>query len=108
VTVVVNDAVLNTFLRSTLGPVGQDLALRAFSVSELARRNASGSIIGIRSRDLIDGINARIDGTPDGLIGIVNTPAIHRGFGYPAFHDQNGRPWLTNALRDGFRHGRSG
>lgn len=106
-TVVVNDAVLNTLLRSTNGPVGQDLALRAFNVSELARRNASGSIIGVRSRDLVDGIQAKIEGDPVGLLATVSTPAIHRGFAYPAFHDQTGRPWLTNALRDGFRSGRA-
>jgi hypothetical protein len=107
VIVVVNDVVLNRFLRSTIGPVGQDIALRAFNVSEQARHNASGEIIGIDTGDLIGGINARIDSDAQGLFGIVSTPAIHRGFGYPAFHDQNGRPWLTNALRDGFRRGRT-
>lgn len=104
---VVNDAALSTLLRSTSGPVGQDLALRAFNVSEQARINASGPIIGVRSRDLLSGINSRIDANADGLFAIVSTPAIHRGFFYPAFHDRTGRPWLTNALRDGFRLGRS-
>jgi len=108
VTVVVNDAVLTPFLRSTTGPVGQDLALRAFNVAEQARINASGPIIGVRSHDLLSGINAKIDANADGLFAIVNTPAIHRGFNYPAYHDLNGRPWLTHALRDGFRRGRTG
>ncbi len=106
-TVAPNDAALATFLRSTNGPVGQDLALRAFNVSEQARINASGPIIGIQTRDLLTGINARIDANADGLFAVVNTPAIHRGFYYPAFHDRTGRPWLTYALRDGFRRGRS-
>ena len=107
-TVVLNDAALNTFLRSTNGPVGQDLAARAFNVSEQARINASGPIIGVRSRDLIDGIKASIDTSALGLFAVVGTDAIHRGFNYPAYHDQEtGRPWLTNALRDRFRFGRS-
>jgi hypothetical protein len=107
VTVVVNDAALSTLLRSTNGPVGRDLAARAFSVSEQATINASGSIIGVRSRDLVDGIRASVDSSALGLFAVVGTDAIHRGFNYPAFHNENGRPWLTNALRDRFRFGRS-
>jgi hypothetical protein len=107
VSVVVNDVALTRFLRSTLGPVGQDLAIRAAAVEEKARSNASGSILGIRSRDLLDGLGARVDSSGVGLFAVIGTDAIHRGFNYPAFHDENGRPWLTNALRDGFRFGRS-
>ena len=106
-TVVVNDAVLTPFLRSTLGPVGQDLALRAAAVEEQARTNASGPILGIRSHDLLDGLKARIDSDAEGLFAVVGTDAIHRGFNYPAFHDETGRPWLTTALRDRFRFGRT-
>lgn len=105
--VVINDAALTPFLRSTTGPVGQDLALRAFNVAEQARANAAGPVIGIRSRDLIDGIRASIDSSAAGLFAVVGTDAIHRGFNYPAWHDENGRPWLTNALRDRFRFGRA-
>jgi hypothetical protein len=107
VTVVVNDAALATLLRSTNGPVGQDLALRAFNVAEQARINASGPILGVQTRDLLSGIIARVDANADGLFATVSTPAIHRGFFYPAFHDKTGRPWLTSALRDGFRRGRT-
>jgi hypothetical protein len=107
VTVVINDVALTRFLRSTNGPVGIDLAVRAHNVEEQARINASGTIIGIRSRDLIDGIKASIDSSALGLFAVVGTNAIHRGFNSPAYHDENGRPWLTNALRDRFRFGRS-
>lgn len=103
-TVTINDAAMNRFLRSTTGAVGQDLALRANKVLELASMNASGMIIGIRSGDLRLGLRARIEPTNVGLEAIVSTPAEHRDFFYPSFHDRNGRPWLTNALRDGFRH----
>lgn len=108
-TVVVNDVALTRFLRSTNGPVGIDLATRAFSVEEQARHNASGSIIGIRSRHLLDGIKASIDSSAVGLFAVIGTDALspRQDFNYPAFHDQNGRPWLTDALRDGFRFGRS-
>lgn len=106
-TVVVNEAALTSLLRSTNGPVGQDLALRAFNVEEQARINASGSIIGVRSRDLLSGLRASVDSSAAGLFAVIGTDAIHRGFNYPAFHDENGRPWLTNALRDRFRFGRT-
>lgn len=105
--VVVNDVALTKFLRSTFGPVGQDLAVRAATVEEKARSNASGQILGIRSRDLLDGLKARVESSGAGLFAIIGTDAIHRGFNYPAYHDENGRPWLTSALRDGFRFGRS-
>ena len=103
--VVVNDAALATFLRSTFGPVGRDLAARANNVETLARLNASGEIIGIETGDLIGGIRARIEQDARGLVGIVGTPARHRGFAYPTWHDRHGRPWLTVALRNGFRRG---
>ncbi len=98
-TVAVNDAVLTAFLRSTNGPVGIDLARRASLVEERARENASGPVLGVRSGDLLAGLHARIDGTPEGPVATVGSPARHRGFAYPAFQDQTGRPWLTDALR---------
>jgi hypothetical protein len=103
VTVIINDAVLEPFLRSQNGPVGLDLARRAHNVEERARQNAAGQIIGIRTGDLIGGITSRIEADVAGLFAVISTPAKHRGFGYPAFWDQRGRPWLTTALREGFR-----
>lgn len=102
-TVLIRDAELEQFLGSEFGPVGRDLARRAHQVEELARTNASGMVLGIQSGDLLAGLSTRVGADADGLFAIVKTDSIHRGFGYPAFHDQRGRPWLTNALRDGFR-----
>lgn len=102
-TVTIRDAELEQFLHSETGPVGRDLERRVTRVKELARMNASGQLLGIRSGDLLAGLQSKIERGPEGLVGIVKTTAIHRGFGYPAFHDRRGRPWLTNALRDGFR-----
>lgn len=104
-TVTIYDAHLQNFLRSTNGPVGRDLALRAHNVAQQAAQNATGEIIGIETGDLISGIYSRIEQDTEGLFARVGTTAIHRGFGYPAWHDQHGRPWLTKALRDGFREG---
>lgn len=103
--VVANDAVLDSFLRSSFGPVGRDLAARAERVSSLASQNASGEIIGVDTGDLLGGINVQVEQDAQGLFATVGTPARHRGFAYPTWQDQNGRPWLTNALRDGFRRG---
>lgn len=104
------DANLERFLRSTTGPVGRDLARRAERVAELARANATGLIIGIRSGRLHEGIKARVEEDARGLRAVVSTDArVQRagsswnGFSYPAYHDQRDRPWLTNALRDGYR-----
>lgn len=101
-TVVLNEAALRRLLTDPSGPVGDDLRRRAETVEELARSNASGAVIGIRTGDLIGGIQSEVREGEDGLEAVVRTPAEHGGFFYPAFHDQNGRPWLTEALRDGF------
>jgi hypothetical protein len=101
VTVVLNEAALDVLLRSPEGPVARDLDKRALSVAEQARLNASGMVIGVRSGDLREGIQAEL--IPNPLAAVVRTPARHRGFAYPAFHDRHGRPWLTEALATGFR-----
>jgi hypothetical protein len=88
-------------LESELGPVGRDLRRRAENVTEEATQNASGDVIGILTGDLHSGIRYEIQDTGDGLQAVVKTDAEHNGFAYPAWHDRNGRPWLTNALRDG-------
>lgn len=102
-TVVVNDLLLAFLLRSPAGPVGLDIKRRGDNVADEARRNASGEIIGIDTGDLISGIVADPDNdVVDGPRVIVKTPARHRGFAYPTWHDQHGRPWLTKALAEGF------
>lgn len=101
-TVVMNEVALRFLLESPSGPVGRDLRRRSEQVAAQAGQNASGEIIGIETGDLYSGIRFEIRETADGLEGVIGTDAEHRGFNYPAWHDQNGRPWLTNALRDGF------
>lgn len=100
--VLLNEAGLKLLLESEQGPVGQDLRRRAEQVAALASDNASGEIIGIRSGDLHSEIRYELRESGEGLEAVVLTDAEHGGFFYPAFHDQNGRPWLTAALRDGF------
>ena len=108
-TVIVNDAIMATFLRSMFGPVGRDLARRANSVADRASRNASGLEIGVLSGDLRSQIYSRLEQDAAGLVAKVGTTALaHRDgawdtFGYPAYWNARGKPWLTNALRDGIR-----
>jgi hypothetical protein len=88
-------------LENEAGPVGRDLRRRAENVAADATANASGEIIGIQTGDLHSGIRYEIQDTGDGLQAVVRTDARHNGFAYPAWWDRNGKPWLTNALRDG-------
>ena len=97
-----NPPALRFFLDSEAGPVGQDLHKRAETVTALATQNAEGQIIGIESGALHSGIRFEIREDADGLLAIVGTDAEKNGFSYPAYWDRNGRPWLTEALRDGF------
>ena len=89
-------------LRDPAGPVGEDLRRRAENVAADPEVNASGDIIGIQTGDLHSGIRYVLQQGDDGLEAVVRTDAEHGGFAYPAWWDQNGRPWLTSALRDGF------
>jgi hypothetical protein len=100
-TVVLNEAALFELLDTPVGAVGLDLRRRAEQVAALARQNSAGPIIGIQSGDLNSGINVQIVEHPI-LEARISTPAEHRNFFYPAFWDRNGRPWLTEALRDGY------
>ena len=100
--VLLNEAALELLLATPAGPVGRDLGRRAEQVVRLAEENASGSIIDIDTGDLHSGIHFEIHADPLGLFARVGTDAKHRGFSYPAYWDQHGRPWLTSALRDGF------
>lgn len=88
-------------LRDPRGPVAEDLRHRAESVAADAAVNASGDIIGIQTGDLHSGIRYELRQGDEGLEAVVRTDAEHGGFAYPAWWDQNGKPWLTSALRDG-------
>jgi hypothetical protein len=112
--VTLNEAAIARLLNSTTGPVGRDIARRADNVGTLASQNAAGPVIGIESGRLLAGIKVRVEGTAEGVRAVVSTDAtaydasgaqrLWNGapFSYPAYHDQfTGRPWLTQALRDG-------
>ena len=113
-TVVLNEAAIGRLLNSTTGPVGIHIASEASKVAEIAQQNASGEIIGIESYRLVNGIKTQMEGAPEGVRAKVFTDAVaynsdgttrlYHGapFSYPAYHDQNERPWLTNALRQVF------
>jgi hypothetical protein len=81
VTVTLNEAALEALLDSPTGPVGLLIDRKAAEVATIARENASGP---------------------------VSTQARHRGFAYPTFHDETGRPWLTGALALVFSRARVG
>lgn len=111
-TVKPNNAAIERFLTEFDGPVGRDLRRRGENVREAAVVNASGLIIGIKTRNLLDFLGpAKVVKDADGLHVEIGTTATDKdGFSYPAFHDIEGagaphggkRPWLTSALRDHF------
>lgn len=113
-TVTVNEAALARLLNSQTGPVGREVARRAELTSGRASENAAGEVIGIESGRLQTGIRYEVQGTPEGVRAVVGsdavaynsdgTPRLYQGqpFSYPAYWDQNGRPWLTRALGEVF------
>lgn len=100
--VVVFQPAVRRLLEDPTGPVGDYLQRKAGEVDELAAANASGPIIGVLSGDLLGGIQFSVGLGPEGLVARIGTNAEHREFNYPAWHDQNGRPWLSDALRAAF------
>lgn len=101
--VTLNGPALAFLLESENGPVGLDLRRRAEQVTALASQNASGPIIGIQTGDLQSGIRYEIQNDSQGLFATIGTSARHFGFAYPAWWDKfGGKPWLTEALRDGY------
>lgn len=100
--VTLNEVALRFFLDSEQGPVGTDLRERAENVTRLAEQNASGDIIGIDTGDLHSGIRYELRQGEEGLEAVIGTDARHNGFAYPTYWDENGKPWLTFALIDGF------
>lgn len=96
---------LQFLLGSQEGPVGRDIRRRAEQVATQAGENASvrgTETLGIVTGDLHSGIRYVMEDGPDGPQAVVLTDAQHAGFFYPAYWDRNGKPWLTNALRDRF------
>lgn len=93
-----NATVMQAFLEGRF--VRADLERRAANVAAAARVNAGGNIIGVETGDLHNGIRYTIDRDSVGLYAIIGTNARHRDFSYPAYHNNNGRPWLTKALAE--------
>ncbi len=101
-TVRLNEFAIRQLLEAENGPVGRDLARRAENIRVQALTNADNNIIGILTSRLYEGVFARIDTDEDGLLAVIGTDATDsKGFSYPAWHDQHGRPWLTSALEAG-------
>ena len=87
------------------GPaIRADLERRAARVANIAKENASGTIIGQDSGDLYRGIRYTLERDSDGLYAVIGTNARNErdGFQYPAWHDAHGRPWLRDALERGW------
>ena len=95
-----NASVTHAFLE---GPVIRaDLERRANNVAAQARTNASGNMLQIRSKRLLDGIRYTIDRDSYGLYAIIGTNAVNPrdDFEYPAWLDRTYEPWLSQALAD--------
>lgn len=100
--VVVHPGTIDRFFRDSQGPVGRYLVRRGLRVARNAETNFNGVVIGVQSGDLRDNFDAGLDVSSEGLFFFAGTTAVHDEFGYPRYHDQNGRPWLTSALRQEF------
>ena len=103
--VTLNSTALFFLLNSEDGPVGQFMRFRAEEVRERAIANADGLVVQPRTGNLRDNIQrqgAFVDGE-DAAQTVFTTAESSWGgrpFFYPAFLDQNGFPWLSDALRD--------
>ena len=97
-----NETALSVLLDSQAGPVGREIQRRAADVEQIALQNASGGILQIRSSDLISNLTTTVFTDTRGTVAKVGSSAEHRGFRYPGFLDENGFPWLTEALADVF------
>jgi hypothetical protein len=56
----------------------------------------------VASSDLISNLRTTVFVDTRGTVAKVGSDAEHRGFRYPGFLDENGFPWLTEALADVF------
>lgn len=54
--------------------------------------------LGIRTGDLHSSVKFTMHPTGFGPEAIIGSDAEHDGFGYPRYHQEHGRPWLTDAL----------
>lgn len=102
-----NETALFALLNTYEGPIGREVELVAQLVATVARSNASGPIIGIKTGNLLGGIQAEHyenEGEAAWKIFTDAKEVTERGqvFYYPAYHDQTSRPWLTASLREVF------
>ncbi len=93
-----NEANIQRRLRTDRG-LNQDLELVGREVLAEARQNASGAIVGIQTGDLLAGLFSRHGQDELGPFVEVGSSAVHRGFAYPGFLDETGKPWLSLAAR---------
>jgi hypothetical protein len=95
VAVTLNQAALARLLESEDGAVGREVRERAEAVERVARQNASGVWLNIQTGDLLAGLAVR-PWTGNSLA--VGSDAEHRGFRYPGYWNEAGRPWLLEAV----------
>jgi hypothetical protein len=111
--VFLDERVLHRTLYTEHGLVGSYIGRKAERCAALAFDNASGALIGYITENLRQRINTEFfqnegeaaqivftDATAGNRPGIRVDRMTNLDFSYPAWHDQNGRPWLTTALRD--------
>jgi hypothetical protein len=97
VTIRIDEAQIQRRLRSDRG-LSLELEDIGREVAQRARENASGKIVNIVSGDLVAGIFVRPGVDAGGEFVEVGSSATHKGFHYPGFLDESGRPWLSQAL----------
>lgn len=99
-----NTRSIQRFVNDPNGGVARYLIKKGELVERQAYNNASGPVLGVISNDLRSLLESHLEPARDGLSMQIGTTALHGPdyFGYPRFHDQNGRPWLTGALRTVF------
>ena len=108
-TLTLDEAAIRELTHSTFGLVGRDTAARTQAVYEQAVQNASGTRLDIRTGNLERNLRARVEGTPEGVIGVVATNAMSTWhgapFSYPSYLNRYGGPhgkglnWMSDALR---------
>lgn len=106
--VTLNPAALAVLLDSEAGPVGREVRRRADAVEAIAQVNVTGKWLNMDTHDLFNGLKVTQTEAQNGSGGpayLVGSDAEHGGFRYPGWWDENGRPWLSEALADVFPGG---
>lgn len=98
-TIRIDEAQIQRRLRIDRG-LSVELADIGAEVAAKARANASGRIVNIRTGDLVGSIFVTEGADARGEFVEVGSSAVHRGFAYPGFLDESGKPWLSQAVRD--------